>query len=135
VAALNLEKLRQAARSARTPAEPTLWELVAEFRAQARAQQNEVFDASHPIAVGATVTVLKLSQSVAPAIEGVAVIEGVAPGKHEYLVRFLGDPSARKRVVHHDYQENPEQFLEMLRDLWRASNTPQIEEFFPDTND
>ncbi|MFZ0425217.1 MAG: hypothetical protein WAL80_20255 [Xanthobacteraceae bacterium] len=89
--------------------------------------------AHHPIAIGATVTVLTVTRAGLLSIEGIAEIRGHAQGRHRYLVRFIGDPVVRRRTVHHDYQPDPNHMLEMMLDIWRASNAPEFDEFFPDS--
>jgi hypothetical protein len=89
------------------------------------------FDAKHPIAVGATVTIIKISHSTGPFIEGCAVIKGVARGPHSYWVEFPGDPAVKRRVVFYNYQNDPRRLLEMLEAIWRASDVPVSGEFFP----
>jgi hypothetical protein len=89
-------------------------------------------DLRHPIRAGETVTVIRLPQSAAPFVEGRAVVKGAAAERHRYRVQFHGDPAVRQRVVHPDYQGDPERLLQILLDLWRASNAPDHSEFFPD---
>jgi hypothetical protein len=91
-------------------------------------------DASHPIPVGETVTVLRMRSAADPFIEGRAVVRDRARGPHSYRVRFIGDPVLRVRVIHPDNGSGPERVLEILRDLWRACNTPAVAEFFPEEN-
>jgi hypothetical protein len=89
-------------------------------------------DPRHPIRAGETVTVIRLPHSAAPFVEGRAVVMGAAAERHRYRVQFHGDPAVRQRVVHPDYQGDPERLLRILLDLWRASNVPDHSEFFPD---
>jgi hypothetical protein len=95
----------------------------------ARKRTALLAESSHPIPIGATVTVLSLPTGMPPRIEGRAVIKGIARGPHKYQVEF-GDPVLRERVIHPDYQSNPEIYLQVLRDLWRGTNTPNVDEFF-----
>jgi hypothetical protein len=88
---------------------------------------------SHPIPVGAQVTVLRMSTAGA-SIEGRAVVKEIARGPHRYLVQFSGDPLVRQRIVHPEYQRDPERMLEIMLDLWSASSTPEVAEFFPEEN-
>jgi hypothetical protein len=86
----------------------------------------------HPIPVGTCVTILRVSRA-GVSIEGRAVIREIAPKPHTYLVQFIADPVLRERVVHLEYQRD-QRMLEILRDLWRASSTPALPDFFPDEN-
>lgn len=101
-------------------------------RKQITARMGDASD-SHPIPVGTRVTVLRMSRAVA-AIEGRAVVKGIARGRNFYRVQFSGDPAVRQRIVHPEYQNNPDRMLEILRDLWRASSTPEVPDFFPEEN-
>jgi hypothetical protein len=85
---------------------------------------------SHPIPVGTQVTVLRMSQAGA-SIEGRAVVKDIARGRNFYRVQFCCDPAVRQRIVHPEYQNNPDRMLEILRDLWRTSSTPAVADFFP----
>lgn len=87
-----------------------------------------------PIRAGETVTVIRLPHGGAPFVEGRAVVKGAAAERHHYRVQFDGDPAVRQRVVHPDYQNDPERLLQILLDLWRASDAPDHSEFFPDHN-
>jgi hypothetical protein len=87
-----------------------------------------------PIRAGETVTVIRLPHGAAPFVEGRAVVKGAAAERHRYRVQFDGDPAVRLRVVHPDYQNDPERLLQVLLDLWRASDAPDHSEFFPDHN-
>jgi hypothetical protein len=89
-------------------------------------------DSSHPLAIGETIPVLSLAAAMLPRIEGRAVIRGAASGPHWYYVQFIGDPIVRERVVHPGYQRDPQRFLQILLDLWRASGSSSFDEFFPD---
>jgi hypothetical protein len=89
---------------------------------------------AHPIPVHERVAILRVPESGAPFIEGRAVVREVARGPHCYLVQFTGDPLLKQRIVHPDYQADPERMLEILRDLWRASSTPEVSDFFPEDN-
>jgi hypothetical protein len=93
---------------------------------------DDVSDASHPIPTGETVTVLRLPRTAAPFIEGRAVIKGPMRGSHHYWVVFNGEVVARQRFVHAEYQgAAAERLLEIMVEIWRASNSPAIDEFFP----
>jgi hypothetical protein len=96
--------------------------------------QSRAPDPSHPLPTGASVAVLRLSPG-RPAIEGWAVITGIAPGRHRYEVRFIGERTTKRRLVHADYQSAPERMLELLLD-WRADSTafPDFHDFFPEDN-
>jgi hypothetical protein len=101
-------------------------------KAKARVRRtNTTRDLLHRIGTGETVKVLRISRTAGPCIEGHAVIKGPAPGRHRYRVQFAGDPIPRERVIHPDYQRNAERFVEILRDLWRAYDAPDIDDFFP----
>lgn len=96
-----------------------------------------VVDQSHPIPIGETVTIIRVGRSTAQPlafIEGRAVVKQRAPGPHRYRVQFTGDPTPRERVVHREYQNDPERMLSLLRDLWNADHAgaPSFSEFFPD---
>jgi hypothetical protein len=80
------------------------------------------------------VTVIRLPRGAAPFVEGRAVVKSAAAERHRYRVQFDGDPAVRQRVVHPDYQNDPERLLQILLDLWRASNAPDHSEFFRDHN-
>jgi hypothetical protein len=67
-------------------------------------------------------------------IEGRAVVREIARGPHRYLVQFSGDPLPRQRIVHPEYQRDPERMLEIMLDLWRASSTSEVADFFPEQN-
>src|SRR5262249_29002883 len=86
---------------------------------------------SHPIPVGTRATVLRMSPAGA-SVEGRGVVKEIARGRHRYLVQFSGDPVLRERIIHPDYQADPERLLEILVDLWRASSTPAVADFFPE---
>ncbi len=86
----------------------------------------------YPIRAGETVTVIRLPRCGAPFVEGRAVVKGATAEPHRYRVQFHGDPAVRQRVVHPDYQNDPERLLQILLDLWRASCAPDHSEFFPD---
>lgn len=96
---------------------------------QLRKKASAVF---RSMRIGEIVTVIGISGATGPRIEGRAVIKGLALGPHRYPVQFVGDPVLRQRIVHPDYQRDPQRFLEILRDLWRASSSPLHGEFFPD---
>jgi hypothetical protein len=78
---------------------------------------------------------MRVPRTEAPFIEGRAVVKGIARGRHRYRVQFTGDPTVRLRVVHPEYQDAPEQFLEVMLDFWRASNAPDISDYFSEQND
>ena len=93
-------------------------------------------DQSHPIPIGETVTIIGVSQSTlqpSPFIEGRAVVKDLAQGPHRYRVQFIGDPTPRERIVHREYQSDPERMLSIIRDLWNADHaaSPSFSEFFP----
>jgi hypothetical protein len=90
--------------------------------------------ASHQIPIGETVAVLGMRASGAPFIEGRAVVKEIARGPHRYLVQFADDPVPRQRVVHPEYQRDPERMVEIMLDLWGASTTPAVPDFFPEEN-
>jgi hypothetical protein len=101
-----------------------------------RLPTDDPFDLSHPIASGATVTIFRMPTMRPPYIEGRAVIKAVARRRDFYWVEFPGDPALKQRAVFYNYQNDPGRFLEMLTALWRASNAPDVDEFFPpDKND
>jgi hypothetical protein len=87
----------------------------------------------YPLRVGTWVTVLRMSPA-GPSIEGRAIIEGIARGPNCYRLQFSGDPITRERVVHPDYQHKPERMLQIMLDIWRASTTPAVPDFFPEEN-
>ena len=91
-------------------------------------------DPSHPIPIGTSVAVFRMSPGAAPFIEGRAVVKGRAHERHHYRVQFVGDPILRTRNVHAEYQRDPERIVEIIREIWRASNTTEIAEFFPEEN-
>ena len=93
---------------------------------------NSVPDGSHPIATGATVSIFRIFRRRAPLVEGRAVIKDVAHGRHRYRVQFIGDLLLKERIVHPDYQHDPERMVEIMRDLWRASATEAFDDFFPE---
>jgi hypothetical protein len=95
------------------------------------AMPEEPVASSHPIPAGELVTVIRVQPASAISIEGRAVIKGPARTPNSYHVQFLGDPVVRERIVHPDYQSDPERFLQILRDLWRANDAPDIDDFFP----
>jgi hypothetical protein len=104
----------------------------------ARAQEDRsksppvVRDAWHPIQIGEAVTVISLVSNSPPFIEGRAIINGIARGRHRYRVQFIGDPRIRERFVH-PCQVDPVDTLAWLVELWRASQRPiPQEEFYPD---
>jgi hypothetical protein len=96
-----------------------------------RRPRQHAADLRHPIRDGETVTVIRLPHSSPPFVEGRAVVQGTAADRHWYRVQFDGDPAVRQRVVHRDYQNDPERLLQILLDLWRASDAPDHSEFFP----
>jgi hypothetical protein len=88
-------------------------------------------DESHPIPLGEIVTVLRLPRTAAPFIEGRAVVVKHIE-KARYQVRFLAETALRERIVHREYQgAAAERLLEIMLEIWRASNSPAIDEFFP----
>jgi hypothetical protein len=95
------------------------------------AKPGESVASSHPIAAEEVVTVIRVQPASATCIEGRAVIKGPASTPNSYRVQFLGDPVVRERIVHPDYQSDPERFLQILRDLWGANDAPDIDDFFP----
>ena len=95
-----------------------------------KARLTHEFEQTHPIPIGETVTVLSLPIGSPPRIEGHAVIRGIARGRHRYFMCFDRDPILRERTAHSAYQRDPDAFLQVLLDLWRASNAPAVEEFF-----
>lgn len=97
-----------------------------------REREDVAADAAHPIGIGTTVTVFKIAQAHGPFIEGRAVTKGRARGRNRYLVQFMNDPRVRLRVVHAACQIDPERMLEILLDIWRASNEAAVDEFYPD---
>jgi hypothetical protein len=101
------------------------------FPKSARTQKALLTDLLHPIAIGKTVAVLRLSPGMPPYMEGLAIIKSPGRGRDLYHVQFAGDPAPRERVIHPDYQRNAERFVEILRDLWRAYDAPDIDDFFP----
>jgi hypothetical protein len=103
-------------------------------RKRSRARSHAVPDPSHPIPIGTTVTVFGMPPGGAPFIEGRAVVKGRAHERHRYRVQFVGDPILRKRNVHTEYQRDSERMLEIVREIWRASSTTEIDEFFPEEN-
>ena len=93
-----------------------------------------VMDTSRPIQVGERVAIFRISQINGPFIEGRAVVKARVRGPHRYRVRFEVDGASRERVVRREFQHNPEAWLEILRDIWRASNEPAFDDFFPEDN-
>jgi hypothetical protein len=96
-----------------------------------------VVDQSHPIPIGETVTIIRVGRSTPQPqafIEGRAVVKRRAHGRHRYRVQFIGDPTPRERLVHREYQSDPERMLSIIRDLWDADHaaSPSFSEFFPD---
>lgn len=102
------------------------------LRRTANSKQAERFKpVLHPIPPGTKLVILRV-RADGPFIEGRARTVGVARGRNRYRVKFDGDCIVRERIVHPDYQPHPDRMLEILTDLWRASNTEQVSEFFPD---
>jgi hypothetical protein len=66
-----------------------------------------------------------------PRIEGWAVLLKHL-GKARFQIRFLNETLVKERVIHPEYQRDPERMLEILLDLWRASRTEDVNEFFPE---
>ena len=97
---------------------------------QTQARRHGLHDLSHPIPIGETVTVFRISP-VGISAEGTAVIRSRASRSHQYYVAFGSDPTARLRSVLPDYRRHT-QLLQILREIWRASNTPAIDEFHPE---
>ena len=90
-------------------------------------------DPSHRLTIGETVAVVRLPTTMPPSIEGRAIIRDFAQASHCYWLEFIGDPCLRERMVHPDFQHDPERALQVLRCLWRAeAAAPDIDEFFPD---
>jgi len=89
---------------------------------------------SHPIAIGETVAIFRIDESAMPVIEGRARVKDLAHGPHRYRVQFIGDPTVRERIIHREYQSDPERMLSIICDLWNADHaaSPSFSEFFPD---
>jgi hypothetical protein len=96
------------------------------------AMPGEPVASSHPIPAGEVVTVIRVRPASAISIEGRAIIKGPARTPNSYHVQFLGDPVVRERIVHPDYQSDPERFLQILHSLWLASHAPEVSDFFPE---
>jgi hypothetical protein len=107
-------------------------------RARVSRRQNAASGAPHLVSdgellIGATVAIFRFGVMAPPCIEGRAVLlKHIA--KARFQVRFLDEYRVKERVVHPDYQRDPERMLEILRDLWRASRTETVSEFFPEEN-
>jgi hypothetical protein len=103
-------------------------------RKRTRGRLHAVGEPSYPVTVGDTVTVLRIPRATAPFIEGRAVVvKHIANAR--YQVRFSDEAVIRERVVHEAYQRNPEGMLDIILDIWRGTNTPAIDEFFPEDKD
>jgi len=85
---------------------------------------------SHPIPIGTTVIVIGMNDG--PFIEGRATIKAIVSGAHRYRVQFSDDPALRVRIVHPALQEDPEEIVRALQDLWQAGIS--VDDFFPESN-
>lgn len=86
----------------------------------------------HPLGIGETVAVVRLSDAWPPFIEGRATIRRTSEAPHCYWVQFPGDPVLRERVVHPDYQQDPVRWLAILNDLREPEiNGQRFPDFFP----
>lgn len=105
------------------------------FRKRAKAR-GDSHDPGHPIPIGAAVSVIRLSTSARPFVEGYGVVKGVAAASHSYYVHFRGDPCWRVRVVHREFQSISEQVIGLPRDAWGEAGAvlAEIEDFFPEFN-
>lgn len=91
------------------------------------------YSETHPLKVGAIVTVLRLKVFGRPFIEGRATIVAPVDGvPNFYKVMFVGEKIVRERYAHAEHQADPHASVAAMLDLWKASMTPEIlEEFFP----
>jgi hypothetical protein len=105
-------------------------------RAGVPRRKNAASGASHlvpdgALRIGATVAIFRFGMMAAPCIEGRAVVlKHIAEAR--FQVRFLNETLVKERVIHPEYQRDAERMLEILLDIWRASNTPSVTEFFPE---
>ncbi len=86
------------------------------------------------ISLGDAVTIFTLCAS-GPLIEGKGIVECVSAVRNEFWIKFDGDPIARLRFIHPDWQASPERSLVLLQEFWRSCgrDNSRVEDFFPPT--
>jgi hypothetical protein len=94
-------------------------------------QDHEVH--SHPIPIGAMVTVLRRTATRA-VIEGRAVVKANAPARHRYRVQFIGDPILKERGIYRDDPSNTDRTIEAMLDSHcdERALSPIVSDFFPE---
>ena len=89
-------------------------------------------NASHPMKIGAAVTVFAVGPFGQPYCEGHAVVVATCRTAHHYHVRFLRERITRTRFVSPDFQKNPNRSLTLLREFLRTGSSSNLDDFFPD---
>jgi hypothetical protein len=89
---------------------------------------------THPLPPGEEAEIYRLLLATRPAIEArratiIAPIPGVADG---YLVRFEGERTPRRRLVHHGWSGNHQLFSALIQ-RWRLTQNPELLGDFPDS--
>ena len=104
------------------------------FISKTTPQKPQIED-KHPIKIGETVAIFALGPS-GPFIEGDGTVSCHSTTADHYWVRFAGEPMARLRFVHPDWQASPDRALALLYAFWGSSRSraPIIEDFFPDSS-
>jgi hypothetical protein len=84
---------------------------------------------SHPLAPGRRVTIFGILVGRRPFIEGTAEIIRLLAKKDGLCeVHFIGEPRhlTRRRIIHPEWQADPEAALAALLREWRASLSPDL---------
>jgi hypothetical protein len=87
--------------------------------------QCEAADAAtHPLAIGAVVTVLRVRDGLFVP-EGIATVLRTSSEPDTYFVRFLtSDKSVRRRMIFPDYQYDPTRMIDLINRLLNQDVRP-----------